>query len=394
MALITKHYLEALMAGTEQARKAVPQMVETAEAVAFRLAEGNDLYIASVRPDFVSEGYIRSGGLMMLKEYNPLHTPAPRDVILFGWSNTTPENDLALSNDLKNTGAFLVGIGPASQELSTQVHAFLESTLPPSVIPPFGKEAYPLVSLQNLILLWSFTGELVAALTRLGQMPAMYQSVLVPGARKRNASLRGHRFDKPIPPVRPKLLAETYLDKIRNCLHTVCTQETPAIEHAAQACTEVRQNGNRIHAFLISHFPVHQIGAPGDPNFMVPITGRSGEIPDLEELEQKLHPGDLFFFLGYYRRPVQAYEAARRRQCQIVEIITGTDQPHPTGPNPDYIIRPGWHYTDSLVPVPRYDVRILPASGILQTAIYWAVVGEMVERIKQFPPETDSPEEG
>jgi hypothetical protein len=366
-------------------------MVETAEAVAFRLAEGGDLYIASVRPDFVSEGYIRSGGLMMLREYDSLRKPTPRDVVLVGWSNTTPEDDLALLNDLKNTGAFLVGIGPASQKLSTQVHAFLESTLPPPVILPFG--AYPLVSLQNLILLWSFTGELVAALTHLGQMPTMYQSVLVPGARKRNASLRGHRFDKSIPPVQPKLLAETYLDKIKNCLHTVCAQEIPAIEQVAQACTEVRQNGNHIHAFLISHFPVHQIGAPGDPNFMAPITGHSGEIPDLEELKQKLHPGNLFFFLGYYRRPVQAYEVARRRTCQIVEIITGTDQPHPTGPNPDYIIRPGWHYTDSLVPVSGYDVRILPASGILQTAIYWAVVGEMVERIKQFPSKTDSPEE-
>ena len=63
-------------------------------------------------------------------------------------------------------------------------------------------------------------------------------------------------------------------------------------------------------------------------------------------------------------------------------IITGTDEPVPAGPLPDYIIRPGWPYTDSLVPVPGYDIRILPASGILQTAIYWAVVGEMGKRLK------------
>jgi hypothetical protein len=27
--------------------------------------------------------------------------------------------------------------------------------------------------------------------------------------------------------------------------------------------------------------------------------------------------------------------------------------------------------------VPGYDVRILPASGIVQTAVYWSVVGAM-----------------
>ena len=106
---------------------------------------------------------------------------------------------------------------------------------------------------------------------------------------------------------------------------------------------------------------------------MDPLYGGSAETPDLSALEKKLRPGDLFFFLGYYRRPVEAYEIVRRRKGQIVEIITGTDEPDPGSPLPDYIIRPGWPYGDSLVPVPGYDIRILPASGILQTAMYWAV---------------------
>ena len=162
----------------------------------------------------------------------------------------------------------------------------------------------------------------------------------------------------------------------------MCERETEAIKQVARAGAEVWKSGHRIHAFLISHFPVHQAGAPGDPKFMDPLYGGSAETPDLSALEKKLRPGDLFFFLGYYRRPVEAYEIVRRRKGQIVEIITGADEPDPDDPLPDYIIRPGWPYGDSLVPVPGYDIRILPASGILQTAIYWAVVGEMGQQLK------------
>ena len=112
---------------------------------------------------------------------------------------------------------------------------------------------------------------------------------------------------------------------------------------------------------------------------MTPLETFTGETPDVAELERKLGPGDLFFFLGYYRRPTAAYEVARRRQCTIVEVITGADEPAAAGHDPDYIVDPGWRYTDSLVDVPGYDVRILPASGILQAAVYWSVIGQITE---------------
>jgi hypothetical protein len=177
--------------------------------------------------------------------------------------------------------------------------------------------------------------------------------------------------------VRKDLLGNAYVDKIQACLRSVCNQEMEAIEKVAQACVDVRRSGHRIYAYLISHFPVHQAGAPGDPKFMVPLKVLRGETPDETELESKLQPGDLFFFLGYYRRPAKAYEIARALKCQIVEVITGTGAPALEGLEPDYVIHPGWHYTDSLVPVLGYDVRILPASGIMQAAIYWVVLGEM-----------------
>lgn len=377
----SKSYLEALMAGAEEVRKSMPQLIRAAEAVASRLVEEGNLYIASARPDFVSEGYIRSGGLMLLKEYDAAHPPSAGDAAIVGWTGTAPDDDLTLLNQLQDTGAFTVGIGPADDQLEACVHTFLKSAppLPSQAIAPFDNEAYPLVSLQNLILLWTFTAELTAALTRCGRMPALYQSVLVPGARERNTSLGTQHFHQihEVPPLPPGQLGNTYLDEINNCFRTLCDQEIQAIEQTAQACADVRQSGHRIHAFLISHFPIYQAGAPGDPKFMERLDDISAETPGQEELEEKVQPGDLFFFLGYYRRPIQAYETVHSRQGLIAEIITGTDEADLDDPLPDYIIRPGWPYADSLVAVPGYDIRILPSSGILQTAIYWAVVGEM-----------------
>jgi uncharacterized phosphosugar-binding protein len=374
-------YFETLIAGVEGVRNDLSSLVEAAETVALKLVDGGEIYIVSVRPDFTSEGFIRSGGLMMLKEYHVGQELSAKDVVIVGWTDTEQDQTEVLLDGLKKTDAFVVGIGSVLGRSSKQVDVFLESkmVIADSTVMPFDHTVYPFISLQNLVLLWAFTGELVAALTRRGQMPAMFQSVLVPGARQRNADIGSSRFHKThtVSPVLPELLGNIYLDKIQGCLRTVLDEEINAIAEVAQVCVDVRRNGHGIHAFLISHFPVHQAGAPGDPKFMVPLEVLKGETPDEAELERRLKPGDLFFFLGYYRRPAKAYEIARRLNCQIVEIITGTDAPALEGLVPDYVIHPGWHYTDSLVPVLGYDVPILPASGIMQASIWWAVLGEM-----------------
>lgn len=381
-------YLDALIAGIEGTRERLPGITEAGEVVAERLVAGGDLFIASVRPDFVSEGIVRSGGLMMLRAYGPDAALSQGDTVVVGWSNTTSEQDCALLERLRESGAFVVGIGPAPPEAILEgflahVDAFLESAppLPLEVVERFGGEAYPLVSLQNLVLLWAFTGEMAAALTRRGYMATMYQSVLVPGARERNARHRHHRFHETheVPPLPAGQVGGTYLEEIGGCLRAL-REETPAIEQVARACAEVRGRGNQVHAFLISHFPVYQWGAPGDPKFMQRLEVMSGETPPAAELEARMRPGDLFFFLGYYRRPAKAYEAVRRAGGLIVEVIAGTDA-EPDGPTPDYVIRSRWPYRDSLTPVPGYDVKILPSSGIVQAAIYWAVVGTVANLI-------------
>ena len=385
-------YLGALVAGIDDVRQQLPEIAAAGERIADRLAAGGRLFLASVRPDFVSEGFVRSGGLMLAQEWDSTAAASPDDVVIVGWSNTTPDQDRELRQQAHSTGALTVGIGPTptadppTADPLADVDLFLQSPMPrpTDVTEPFGGEAYPLTSLQNLVLMWALTGEIVGGLTRLGQMPAMYQSVLVPGARERNARFAGvplHATHE-VPAVPAGQLGGEYLAGIRAICRELMEQEAVEIDRVATVCAGVLRAGGAIHAGMISHFPVHQHGAPGDPMHMSRLQPLSGESPSVAEIDSKLKSGDLLFFLGYYRRPMQAYEAARQAGALIVEVITG-DGSTEIGPQPDCVIRPRWPFGDALTPVPGYDVEILPSSGIVQAAIYWAVVGSISQELSR-----------
>jgi len=89
-------FFDALLNGLQQTRHALPRMIHPSETVASRLLNGGQLFAASVRPDFISEAYIRSGGLMLLKEYTPDTQLTAQDTVLIGWSNTSPAEERGL----------------------------------------------------------------------------------------------------------------------------------------------------------------------------------------------------------------------------------------------------------------------------------------------------------
>ena len=380
--------LAALLAGIEGLRPRLPAISEVADQVAVRLAADGRLLLASARPDFTSEGFVRSGGLMLAEEWTPETVLSTSDTVILGWSGASPDQELELLRDLRASGALIVGIGPASwagadSQLGADLFLESEIPLPEAVTAPFSGEGYPLISLQNLVVLWTFTGEIVAALTRIGRMPAMYQSVLVAGARDRNARFVGSRFHQThqVPAIPPRQVGGDYLDAIGGILRALIEEEVGAIDRVGAVCAQVLKDGGVIHAGMISHFPVHQHGAPGDPLYMRRLARLDGESPSVAELECELESGDLFFFLGYYRRPTQAYQVAHRAGARIVEVITGDGLDG--SPPPDYVIRPKWPFGDAVTRVPGYDVEILPSSGIVQTAIYWAVVAAVWQSLAE-----------
>ena len=64
--------------------------------------------------------------------------------------------------------------------------------------------------------------------------------------------------------------------------------------------------------------------------------------------------------------------------------ITGGRESRPLAPQPGEIhVDPYWTYGDACVEIPGYDVKILPPSGVIQTAALWMIIGEIAGALSQ-----------
>ena len=117
-------------------------------------------------------------------------------------------------------------------------------------------------------------------------MPAMYQSIQNLGSTERNerardgADPRGLYTNHDVPAVAPEELGRQYLSALLSSLRALETTEAEAMEAATAHCAAVVSAGRRVFPFLISHFPPHQWGCPGDPMLMEPPVGLSLRFAD------------------------------------------------------------------------------------------------------------------
>ena len=105
----------------------------------------------------------------------PLGGQVPRrhDIILYAVPGALEGEDLKMLDQWREKGAMVI---PFSSSAGV-----------------FGNH-FPIDTVANVIDLWTWTGEFVAACTRLGQMPVLYQSYGLPGGRERAKKYQGKRF--------------------------------------------------------------------------------------------------------------------------------------------------------------------------------------------------------
>ena len=142
--------------------------------------------------------------------------------MILGWSGAPPDRGVGIvKRNLRASGSLIVGIGPASWAgADSQLGAdlFLES----EILSVRGSDC----SLRRRGLPAGLPAELSCLvdlhrrdrgrLDPVGRMPAMYQSVLVAGARDRNARFVGSRFHQThqVPAMPPGQVGGDYLDAI------------------------------------------------------------------------------------------------------------------------------------------------------------------------------------
>lgn len=368
-------YRDALLAQIAKLEAALPEMTLLAEKAADRIADGGNLYAAGEEA-FVIEAYWRAGGVFMLEPLKEQPLSA-KDVVLAGaWRNDDKAVE-AVCRKAKQAGAYVILFSPAFGDPKPPLAELCDG----HVVNFAPSEAVQRVSpIYDVTALWATTAELIGALSRKGKTPVMFQSVVVPNGRDRNDKyFRKDRTRMPfhedltVPPQPAGSLGKAYLDAIRRQVSGLRGPVLEQLNVAAALISERLRAGGSLYVQTISHFTEYEVRRAGVPSWVrAPMPP-----PKPEQLAAPMKPGDIYFELGYVECRLPYIEAVRKAGGKSVVTLCHASVAPLDGPQPDMLIDSQWIYGDAAITLPGYDVPILPASGVLQTAIFWTVVGKV-----------------
>ena len=331
--------------------KDIPCLQQPAETAAQLLANGGKIWAAG-QPSWVSELTGRAGGLMMMK---PLanNKPANTDVVLYA-PDGTPAPDFA--------GAYVLTFGSEGPTGGTRVYNHAGD----AVISP---------TLANAIPGWIFTGELIAALTRLGKMPVIYESI---GAYGGNARITQYKdgaiawHDSPIPPPVPHgVIGKRFVDTISAMLRRVETEQRTNLDIAAQWAREAKAAGGALYMYSMGHLFPDEIGKTDIGKMFKSAVWNAGfrTSPPPEDV---YHPGDFTVHVGYQHPPTLMLERITKAGGKAAYMSVLHDRDYAQNPNVVYI-DPMWNWPDACIPLESYEVPLLASSGIVHGAIAWEI---------------------
>lgn len=346
-AFVAEDYLARLQDGIIQSRFRLPALTQSAERAAGEFLSGGNVWAAGRQADFITEACQRAGGLMAMAPLGD-HVPANHDVVLYAIPGSLDDKDQKILEEWKEKGAIVI--------------TFCSSN-------GLFQNKFPLDTVRNVVELWAWTGEFVAACTRLGKMPVLYQSYGLPGGYDRAKKYQGARLhdDLSIRPVAAGTLGNKYLDQIDRMLGKIRETEMLKMNRAAEWWRKAKS----ATALVTGHmFPVHG----QDPRTIHECD--FVRVPAREDKELLgTNPPQFALYLGYQFVPQRLLTEAKMKGVKLVYSDVQPGKPAEPSDNIVYI-SPAWPLTDGCVNVPGYDIPILPSSGVMQAAIYWTIASK------------------
>lgn len=350
---LSASHLERTILTLEACRADLPAMQPAAEAAAQRLASGGKLYIAG-QPSMISELSGRAGGFMMARSLGE-NAVDENDVVLY-----YPEPGVALPNTLVDANGLVVTFGAESGKNTFANHA-AETGLCPT--------------LANAVPGWMFTGEVIAALTRLGKMPVLYESIgMYDGnariQRFKNGEVAWHE-DIAVPPVMHGVIGNRFVDIISGMLRRIMRGEPGGLAKAGAWAHAAHESGKLLYMYSMGHLFPDEVGKTAIGEMFKSAVYNAGfrrsPMPD-----DTYGDGDVIVHIGYQHAADTLLDKARPVGAKVVYVALRADR--------DYIddsgviwIDPMWDWPDACVPIEGYDVPLLAASGIVNGAIAWEI---------------------
>ena len=382
----------------------MPGILGDLDAIVSSAETAADVYVSGNYPihgfgdqSFICEALGRAGGLMSFGGHGKLSPNSPDGktaaVILYCVREQSLAADLDEINSLHASGATVIvfarrAIIDAARQQGVQAAVFLDNHAAPNggLFPTAdGQYVVPTDATANVVALWAWTGELVAACTRRGKMPTMFKAFGSPGGFDWAKAIRGARFHaEPPRPVAAGTAARSYLTALGASLAELRSHEMKPIRMAARMAFDAHQAGHRACVFAHGHAIKDSPGCPHDPGYLVQANdGWFDPKPGIE-----LGPGDFLLYIGFGGMPdwggfqKHDYLTAWRTAGPSIAWCFG-DMNHKTFTAAVRQIRKGellidqhMYQGDAVVQFPGYPIAILPTSGVTAEAVLWMVTAE------------------
>ncbi|MCL2700566.1 MAG: hypothetical protein FWE88_02600 [Phycisphaerae bacterium] len=374
----------------DEVRASLPHIQKSATAAAeFYCNDPSDAGLAIEGGDwFRAELDHRSGGIMAVVAWWPREKF--NGVVLYHL-----QSQARLADDLKNIAfynerncpVYLLGTADLLEQARLGGAKFAD-TIP---VPAATVEGVSTVDLATVAVSWTWVCEFVAACTRQGKMPVMFQSIkFVPSGKERidkhtlNPMMAQRRYTKfhddlAVSPIPAGQLGKEWLTMARKRLDTLRAREMKNIRQAAKWAADAKASGGSAYFWSTTHV-LGPIGrSVNNPTSLTPLPPVPK--PDTPAEEQNpLGPGDFVLGIGY--DAIVANEPPKlawlRQSGAKVALSAANYRPenNTTAPG-ELFIDQHWPLGDADVIVPGYDVNIAPTSGLLAVEIYLMISAEI-----------------
>jgi hypothetical protein len=239
---------------------------------------------------------------------------------------------------------------------------------------------------------WTWICEFVAACTREGHMPTMFQSILVaPSGKERmdKYALNPPEAQRPfvkfhaqtVPPVPAGQLGGQWLTMARKRFDTLRKGELDTIRKAAVLAFEARAAGGSLYFVSNTHVMGAFPGSAHHPPIFAALPAAPKPDAPADPNRKTLSSGDFVLGLGYNNLDnhsnSERLDYIRSSGAKVAwSAATFNPDGIKTQPGELFIAQP-WEFGDADVVVPGYDINIAPTSGLMAAAVYFMLCAEI-----------------
>ncbi len=388
-------YLDALQQRLKQTEARIPELTKLAEQIAERHLRGGILGFPWMGTTLEQELVGRSGGWMHVsfdRAWKSQRTPEEmaNDMTVFAWDDAPKENDVKRIRDEKAKGRFCIGFGARSSPLLAEHVAACDAWIDSGageddrvISLGSGKRTGKTNHFANAVNGWVLTGEIVAALTRRGKMPAMWKSwATLDGRAWSDRYFQKAQFhdDFTVPSIPAGELGKRYLARIGSMLDRMEIHELPKLRTMAERIAAELKAGRKTMIASAGHMGMSYLGRYDDRLWAENHEIHENVKAQMEDFE-KTPDGALVLRLGEWglHRDVAAIFQRKKQRVMLIAAENPREEwkvAEWCEPRVDF----GAAFGDACIWIEGYPIPILPPSGVMQIAAYETVNAEVHDR--------------